>query len=433
MNDIVFLNYLSHTHNTHVAVFNSFSLSLSLSYRVFHKLLYGDNDPMTSQNKKKKKPVSLYRPNSDGYIEKTEFRGQPAIPILDFEPDVFKQLMEYIHSGSVMLQSRTLLGLMNAADHYGLDELKMACVQFLDRAINTDTVCALLSSAEKYIQYKSTKILVQKMLEFVDSHAEVVLNLGSFATLPQHVVRIILGREELLASEETKFESAFRWCLRYIEDHHELDLKTAFEPFVSQIRFHKISASHLMKKVKPAQVVDDTVILQALAYQANPSSVENKELFQPKIRPVTTTSTIPSLESSPLHIRRVQSSGTPVKLHLNSDEEDGSMEEYLRGGSVPPANEIRLDLHPSRVFDVRADSQTSELSFSSTTDSTTSLSSGAIPPHSPVIDRSISHSSYLSNNNNANISPDPHSGGGKRKYSTSADSYVTLSSTSVEV
>ena len=392
---------------------------------------------MANQQKKKKKPLALYRPNSDGYVEKTDFRGQPTITILDFEPDVFKQLMEYIHSGSVMLQSRTLLGLMNAADHYGLDELKMACVQFLDRAINTDTVCALLSSAEKYIQYKSTKILVQKMLEFVDSHAEVVLNLGSFATLPQHVVRIILGREELLASEETKFESAFRWCLRYIDDHPDLDLKTAFEPFVSQIGFHQISAGHLMKKVKPAQVVDDTVILQALAYQANPTSVESQKLLQHKLRPTTTTSTIiPTLESSPPHIRRVQSSGTPVKIHLNSDEEDGEIEEYLRGGSVPPSNEMRLDLHPSRVFEVRADSQASELSFSTTTGSTTSLSSGVLP-NSPVIDRSASNNSnYLG----TNISPDPNgggSGGGDRgrKYSSSsrADNFITYNSTSVEV
>ena len=100
--------------------------------------------------------------------------------IQEFDPEVFKQLVEYIHTGSVTLQSRTLLGLMNAADHYGLEELKLASIEFLERAINTDTVCSLLASAEKYIQYKSTKILVQKMLEYVDRNAEVVLNQLAF-------------------------------------------------------------------------------------------------------------------------------------------------------------------------------------------------------------------------------------------------------------
>ena len=136
--------------------------------------------------------------------------------------DVFRQMIEYVHTGSVTLQPRTLLGVMNAADYYGLEELKRACNGFVQQGcITVDTVCALLSSAERYIQYKCTKSLVQKVLEFVDEHGEKminfmvdcnllnqyfillisgteVLNLGSFTLLPQHVVRLILGNFSFL-------------------------------------------------------------------------------------------------------------------------------------------------------------------------------------------------------------------------------------------
>ena len=61
---------------------------------------------------------------------------------------MFRQLIEYIHTGCVTLQPRygaavsiaqqvvsntrrTLLGVMNAADYYGLDELKHACSGFI--------------------------------------------------------------------------------------------------------------------------------------------------------------------------------------------------------------------------------------------------------------------------------------------------------------
>ena len=54
-----------------------------------------------------------------------------TIIIEEFEPDVFRQLIEYIHTGCVTLQPRTLLGVMNAADYYGLDELKHACSGFI--------------------------------------------------------------------------------------------------------------------------------------------------------------------------------------------------------------------------------------------------------------------------------------------------------------
>lgn len=57
-------------------------------------------------------------------------------------------------------------GVMNAADYYGLDELRRACAGFVQCCINVDTVCALLASAERYIQYKCTKNLVQKVSRF---------------------------------------------------------------------------------------------------------------------------------------------------------------------------------------------------------------------------------------------------------------------------
>lgn len=137
--------------------------------------------------------------------------------IEEFEPDVFRQLIEYVHTGQVLLQPRTLLGVMNASDYYDLQELRKACSGFVQSCINVDTVCALLSSAEKYIQYKCTKSLVQKVLEFVDEHGNEVLNLGSFTLLPQHVVRLILARDELQADEFTKFQAALMWSKKFCD------------------------------------------------------------------------------------------------------------------------------------------------------------------------------------------------------------------------
>ena len=407
----------THTHK-HTHTNQSF-----LPHRVFRRMLFDEPHHSNSSMKKKRRaPVKTL--STDAFIEKYDFRGQPTVVIQDFDPEVFKQLMEYIHTGAVSLQSRTLLGLMNAADHYGLEELKLASIQFLERAINTDTVCSLLSSAEKYIQYKSTKILVQKMLEYVDHNAEVVLSQSVFASLPQHVVRLVLGREELQACEETKFEAAFRWAIRYVGEHTEVDLKTAFEPFVSQIEFHKIPVKHLMQRVKPAQVVDDAIILTALAYQADPSSVDTRHL-NVRFRRVSSNSTpepgpmVANLDYSPSSFRRVQSLGvvkSPLLTEESSDSTDG--EKHSRGGSVPPPD-LRTDVHPSRVFEIRAESQASEFSLSSA-DSINSLSS---VPHSPV-GRSTSSSSY------SNVSTETAD---SRKLSNASENFITMSSNSVEV
>jgi BTB/POZ domain-containing protein 9 len=128
---------------------------------------------------------------------------------------------------------------MSAADYYGLDELRKVCMEFVKQCINLDTVCTLLASAERFIHYKSTRFLLQRVgfhsifnyevkhkyiqelevemyqdfflqaLDFVDEHGSEVLNLGAFTIIPQHVVRLILSRKGLKADELTKFQVSF--------------------------------------------------------------------------------------------------------------------------------------------------------------------------------------------------------------------------------
>lgn len=279
--------------------------------------------------------------------------------VTDFEPGVFKLLVDYIHTGSVMLQARSLLGLMNAADHYGLEDLKLACIRFMEHCITVDTVCSLLASAEKYIQYKSTKILVQKMFEFVDRNAEKILSLGAFQQLPQHVVRIVLGREELQALEVTKFNAAHRWALRWAEEHQEQTPREVFEPFVDVIDFAGIPAKELMQNVRKAEVVEDRVILNALATQAEPSSSGGPDGGGARsgVR-LKKTATVPadiegrgSSSGATRHsrkereIRRAQSSKSSLTHVIDTNERSTSPAEAWQRGvaSVPSLVEVGVE------------------------------------------------------------------------------------------
>ncbi|XP_023217533.1 serine-enriched protein-like [Centruroides vittatus] len=264
---------------------------LAARSRVFHKILYTQQvAPREIQSRKrdfsKETKLKLFLKRSSEPIlnvplTQVPFNAHQTLIVEEFEPDVFRQLIEYIHTGCVTLQARTLLGLMNAADYYGLDELRRACMGFVQCCINVDTVCALLSSAEKYIQYKCTKSLVQKVLEFVDLHGNEVLGLGSFALLPQHVVRLILSREELKADELTKFQAAVHWSKRYCDVVPSSELRDVMSNFLECIEFYKIPAGVLMREVHPLSVVPDHIIMNALAFQADPSSVDMNKMGTP--------------------------------------------------------------------------------------------------------------------------------------------------------
>uniref|UniRef100_A0A914W6K0 BACK domain-containing protein n=1 Tax=Plectus sambesii TaxID=2011161 RepID=A0A914W6K0_9BILA len=211
-----------------------------------------------------------------------------VVYIDEFEADVFKQLLEYIHTGSTVLDASTVVGLMNAADHFSLNDLRRACFDFANSCIRCDTVCALLTAAEKYIQYKSTKVLMQKVLEFIDRRAEQILALGDFVHLPEHIVQLIISRDDLNASELTKYRAVERWTLNAVQSSSFSSSSSSGQPlcqltllrrFAQHIAFHEIPASVLMAEIRPLQIVPDAELMAALAFQADPTSLPPKEGF----------------------------------------------------------------------------------------------------------------------------------------------------------
>lgn len=101
----------------------------------------------------------------------------------------------------------------------------------------------------------------------MDEHGNEVLNLGSFTLLPQHVVRLILARDELQADEFTKFQAALMWGKKYCDNNPNTNLKDVIGNFLEYIQFHKIPANVLMREVHPLGLVPYSIIMNALAYQ----------------------------------------------------------------------------------------------------------------------------------------------------------------------
>ncbi|XP_071527369.1 serine-enriched protein isoform X2 [Panulirus ornatus] len=307
---------------------------LAARSRVFHKLLYNSYSPQKKKEPmSREKKIKLFLKRSSEPLMNLQGQQQSrqgpqgnahqTLIVEEFEPDVFRQLIEYIHTGCVTLQPRTLLGLMNAADYYGLDELRKGCSGFVQCCINVDTVCALLASAERYIQYKCTKSMVQKVLEFVDEHGNEVLNLGSFTLLPQHVVRLIMAREELRADEFTKFQAGLMWSKKHCDNQPNCDLKEVIGNFLEYIQFYKIPANILMKEIHPLGLVPYHIIMNALAYQADPSSIDPAKLspnrtrrshdramsVQSSLDPLGSNTTLSSSASSEMESGRHSSEG----------------------------------------------------------------------------------------------------------------------------
>ncbi|CAH1238425.1 serine-enriched protein-like isoform X2 [Branchiostoma lanceolatum] len=304
---------------------------LAARSRVFHKLLFLTS-PKIRNKKTSRHSGSFARIFSKlGSNDNLNMNSPDVIEVPDFDPDVFRDLMEYIHSGCVKLQPRTLIGLMNAAEFYGLEELRRACIGFLHCCISLDTVCPLLSSMEKYVHFKSTRSLMQKVLEFVDDHASDVLTQAPFAILPDHVVRLVLSRDVLQADEVTKFHAALRWARRYSDKHPDISVKAAISPLLDYIDFNSMSAMTLMKDIRATGTVPDEKLVTALAYQADPASVESMRLRNAARSPrrkrnnVTSQMAALSMSSDRLDDDVNSDVGESDSGNSSNDHDDGSL------------------------------------------------------------------------------------------------------------
>ena len=99
-------------------------------------------------------------------------------------------------------------------------------------------------------------------------HGNEVLNLGSFTLLPQHVVRLILAREQMKADEFSKFQvwlhllrarppylqAALMWSKRHSWTTKE-PLTEVLNPFLVFIKFHMIPARILMSEIHPLGII----------------------------------------------------------------------------------------------------------------------------------------------------------------------------------
>ncbi|XP_022084725.1 serine-enriched protein-like isoform X2 [Acanthaster planci] len=323
---------------------------LAARSRVFHKLLYsGTVTPSSSPRRRANSMESRFARKTVSFLTRSKSNGDPdgsnsaskcprTVLIEEFEPAVFLKLVDYCHTGCVVLNAETALGLMNAADYYGLDELRRTCVEYMHGCLDLSTVCLLLASAEKYIQYKATKTLVQRALEFVDEHGEDVLGFPAFLKLPQHVVRLVLSRDELQADELTKFRAALAWSTLHFRNTPGTSIKGAMSPFIDTIAFHLIPASDLMQEVRDSGVVPDHKIMTALAFQADPGSVDARSLSATPNR-VRLSMLSLSLDDRSSTAGDTQSAAETERTELSDDEAP----EYNRSnsGSLAMSPEFR--------------------------------------------------------------------------------------------
>lgn len=138
--------------------------------------------------------------------------AQTEFTIIEFDPDTFRVLLDYLHTGSCPLTCQTIPGLICAAEHYDLPELLQACFHHAKQFLRVEIICSMLVSLENYYwRYTSASELVNMILAFVETRAYALFQTDDFLSLSESMVQMIMCRN-LEIPEVRKFEAMLSWA-----------------------------------------------------------------------------------------------------------------------------------------------------------------------------------------------------------------------------
>ncbi|XP_076180512.1 rap GTPase activating protein radish isoform X2 [Ptiloglossa arizonensis] len=210
--------------------------------------------------------------------------AQTEFDIIEFDPETFRILLDYLHTGSCSLTCSNIPGLICAAEHYDLPDLLQACFHHAKQFLRIEIVCVMLCTLENYCwRYTSASELVNMILAFVETRAYQLFHNPGFLTLSESMVQMIMCRG-LEVGEIDKFEAMLNWAKHRIKTKStkvdaKVEFKCIMERLSRDLKLYRITPQELIRIVLPSKAIRNERILETLMYQANSGIYKNVETY----------------------------------------------------------------------------------------------------------------------------------------------------------
>ncbi|XP_063447932.1 serine-enriched protein-like [Mytilus trossulus] len=123
--------------------------------------------------KKQKEAEFQSKADKKGKQKKTTVKSDKVLIVVrKYEPEDFKKIIQFIHSGSVDINSSCVAGLLCGASQFGLDDLERACWDFVNYSVNSGTISKIIPSAKRYSHHKTGQRLLEMIFSKTQQHVE---------------------------------------------------------------------------------------------------------------------------------------------------------------------------------------------------------------------------------------------------------------------
>ncbi|XP_071166213.1 serine-enriched protein-like [Mytilus edulis] len=111
----------------------------------------------------------MIQQNSPQIQKKTKKNDNQNIPIHNYDIDVFRQFINFVHTGSVVMDVTTVVGMTCAAEEFDVPELSDACWGYLRRCSTTATNRPILQNeTDRYSGHHAAKEIKSILIKEVN-------------------------------------------------------------------------------------------------------------------------------------------------------------------------------------------------------------------------------------------------------------------------
>eukprot|EP00457_Paulinella_chromatophora_P008459 gb/GEZN01008492.1/.p1 GENE.gb/GEZN01008492.1/~~gb/GEZN01008492.1/.p1 ORF type:complete len:410 (-),score=57.21 gb/GEZN01008492.1/:194-1384(-) len=196
--------------------------------------------------------LSPLQDDTDGLLE---------IKLVHTKPKVFESLLECIYTDDTVVSAELVSELVDVANMYQVQKLKLLCVEFMQREVSVDSFCTLFQVAPALLGQPDYG------MRFLHDNTEEILNTDGFLTLTKSRIKKILMDPDIGVTEENLFAALIKWG-QHQAQQTGLTLKETLSELLPHIRFPCMSVQTVAGPVSSSGLLSEEELLSVFHFVA---------------------------------------------------------------------------------------------------------------------------------------------------------------------
>ncbi|XP_068752362.1 serine-enriched protein-like [Montipora capricornis] len=213
----------------------------------------------------------------------------------DRRPDVFREVLTFIYTGKVQLQSRTAFEMLRIAEDLEITDLQHACEQFFMDNLSVNNASEFLmdaTSVSKGVGTGGVSSLIDRCVAFMEENAEEIVKTEGFLLLSKPAMIRLVSSNQFAVSEEDLWRAVLLWGKRKSgvnkptnqwSEEDKANIREALSGVIEYIKLLLIDSTVYAEEVEPTGVVPMEVSLERYRFAAVPTHFRKTE--DPRLQP----------------------------------------------------------------------------------------------------------------------------------------------------